>query len=512
MRRRQFLTDLARYAAMCAVIPNDWRLTTRPRWADDPFQLGVASGDPTQNAVMIWTRLAPRPLEPDFGMTTGNRVSITWEVAEDDNFHAIVRQGRAAAVPELGHSVHVDVTELAPDRWYFYRFRTADATSPVGRLRTTPEPGSTTPLRFAFNSCQHWETGFYTAHHHLSREEIDLCAHLGDYIYEYGVMQRVRSHNSVEIQTLHDYRVRYSLYKSDPLLQQAHARCPWIVTWDDHEVDNNYAGAIGENRMESDEQVRARRAAAYQAWWENQPVRVPRAQSWADLNIVRSFDWGALARFSVIDSRQYRSDQVCGDITSAKVPCDQWNDPSRTLLGATQERWLQQGMASSRARWEVIANQTMLAELDSMEGSDRGLAMDSWSGYPAARERMLRTIAQHAPNRTVVITGDNHANWVNEIRASGTRGAQVAAEFLGTSISSGGDGSDRATYLPESTWSENPHVKWHNSRRGYVVCEVGPDTWRTEFKTVPYVTRPDAPIETASSWRLTRGRAGIDRE
>lgn len=512
MKRRDFLTDLARYAALCAVVPNDWRVTLRPRWVDDPFQLGVASGDPTSSAVMIWTRLAPRPLEPDFGMSAGTRVGVTWEVAEDEAFRTIAKQGRATAVPELGHSIHVDVTDLAPDRWYFYRFQSMTATSPVGRLRTTPAAGATTPLRFAFNSCQHWETGYYTAHDHLSREEIDLCAHLGDYIYEYGVANRVRAHNGGEVQTLQDYRTRYALYKSDPLLQRAHARCPWILTWDDHEVDNNYAGSIGENRMESLEQVHARRAAAYQAWWENQPVRAARAASWADLDIVRSFDWGTLARFSVLDSRQYRSDQACGDIYNVKVPCEGWNDPSRTLLGARQERWLQQGMAASRARWQILANQTMLGDIDMMPGADRGLAMDSWSGYPAARERLVRTLAQHAPNRTVVITGDNHANWVNEIRSSAPRSAPVAAEFVGTSISSDGDGADQARYVTESLLGENPHVKWHNARRGYVVCEVMPDTWRTEFRTVPYVTRPDAPVETATRWRLTRGRPGIERE
>jgi alkaline phosphatase D len=413
------------------------------------------------------------------------------------------------AVPELGHSIHVDVADLAPDRWYFYRFLSMEATSPVGRMRTTPAADGTTPLRFAFASCQHWETGLYTALQHLAREEIDLCAHLGDYIYEYGVAQRVRVHNGGEIQSLADYRRRYSLYKSDAMLQQAHARCPWIVTWDDHEVDNNYAGSIGENLMESEEQVHSRRAAAYQAWWENQAVRVARARSWADINIVRRVDWGTLARFSVLDSRQYRSDQVCGDIYSARVPCPSWDDPSRTLLGAEQERWVEDGLATSRARWQVLANQTMFADVDQAEGPERRLPMDSWSGYPAARERLLRAIGRHAPNRTVIITGDNHANWVNEIGATGATGTPVAAEFLGTSISSEGDGADR---VPSVSLSENPHVKWHNARRGYVVCEVGAESWRTEFRTVPFVSRLGAPIETASRWRLTRGRPGVERE
>jgi alkaline phosphatase D len=512
MQRRDFLLDVARLAAMAAVVPNDWRVVLRPRWADDPFQLGVASGDPTSTAVMIWTRLAPRPQELDGGMT-GLRPAVQWEVADDDAFARIVKRGRATAAPELGYSIHVDVDGLSPDRWYFYRFTSMDATSPVGRMRTTPAAGATTPLRFIFNSCQHYEQGLYTSLLHQAREEADLVTHLGDYIYEYGPTPgRVRLHNSTEIRTLEQYRARYALYKGDPMLQQAHARCPWIVTWDDHEVDNNYANLVGENNMESEEQMRARRAAAYQAWWEHQPVRVPRVRSWADLNIVRSFDWGTLAHFSILDSRQYRSDQACNDQFNIKLPCGTWADTSRTMLGAGQERWLSQGLAASRARWQVLGNNTMLASIDSLPGPDVGGAMDSWSGYPAAKARLLRAIAQHAPNRTVVITGDNHANWVNEIRTEAVGKPMVATEFLGTSLSSGGDGSERSSFFGDAVAAENPHVKWQNNRRGYVVCEVTQDTWRTMFRTVPFVTRPDAPIETATTWRLTRGRAGIERE
>jgi alkaline phosphatase D len=519
MQRRDFLIDVARLAAMCAVVPNDWRVIHRPRWADMPFGLGIASGDPTANAVMIWTRLAPRPLEPDGGMA-GQRVAVNWEVAEDEAFARIVKRGRATAAPELAYSVHVDVDGLAPDRWYFYRFTSMDATSPVGRMRTTPGAGAATPLRFAFASCQHYEQGLYTALQHLSREEIDLGAHLGDYIYEYGpTAGRTRLHNTPEIQTLEHYRMRYALYRSDPMLQAAHARCPWLVTWDDHELDNNYADDVGENRMESEEQMRARRAMAYQAWWENQAVRVPRARSWADLNIVRAMEWGALAKFWILDSRQYRSDQACGDIGNAKVPCENWADASRTLLGAEQERWLEQGLSASRANWQVIANQTMFGEVDSLTGPDRGLAMDSWAGYPAARAKLLRAIARHAPNRAAIITGDNHANWVHEIRGPEASGGvvaasagMVAAEFVGTSISSGGDGSERSNFFTDAVASENPTVKWQNNRRGYVVCDVATDTMRAKFRTVPFVTRPDAPIETATKWRLMRGRAGVERE
>jgi len=512
MERRDFLLDLSRYAALCAVVPNVWRVTSRPRIADDPFMLGVASGDPTSTGGVLWTKLAPRPQEPDGGMD-GQRVVVTWELADDESFTRIVKQGRATAAPELGYSVHVDVEGLVADRWYFYRFSAAGATSKVGRFRTSPAAGATSPLRFAVASCQHYETGLFTAYTHMAREEIDLVTHLGDYIYEYGAIpNRVRSHNGFEIRTLDDYRRRYALYKSDPALQGAHARCPWVVTWDDHEVDNNYAGVVGENVMESEEQMRARRAIGYQAWWENQPVRVPRAKSWSDLNITRTVDWGALARFWVMDTRQYRSDQACND-GEQNVPCGEWADPSRTLLGERQERWLTSGLSSSNARWRVLANQVMVAPYDTVGGGPQRVSMDKWSGYPAARARLLDSIAQSAPNQTVVLTGDIHTNWVNELRTDFRHAERpaIGAEFVGTSISSGGDGNEETVLSTAEMRADNPHIKWQQNRRGYMKCTVDGAAWTTEFRTVPFVTKPDAPVETSSRWRVTRGKAGIER-
>ncbi len=509
MNRRDFLQNVSATAAMAATVPNAWRVTGRPRLADDPFQLGVASGDPTSTGGVLWTRLAPRPLEPEGGMD-GQRALVTWEVAEDDAFRTIVRQGRVAAAPELSYSVHVDVDGLAPDRWYSYRFRVGQAASPVGRLRTAPLGAAVTPLRFAVASCQHYEQGLYTAYAHMAREELDLVTHLGDYIYEYAATPgRARQHAGLEIRTLDDYRRRYAQYKSDPLLQAAHARCPWLLTWDDHEVDNNYAGLVGENGMESEEQMRARRAAAYQAWWEHQPVRVPRARSWADLDITRTFDWGALARFWVLDGRQYRSDQACDD-GDKPVPCGDWANPARTMLGAKQERWLSDGLAASRARWQVLANQVMVAPTDSDPGPGVRLPMDNWSGYPAARDRLLKSIGERAPNKTVVVTGDVHSHWVNELHADFSRPDRpvIAAEFVGTSISSGGDGT--ATPTTDQT-AFNPHVKWHANRRGYITCTVEPNAWTAEYRTVPFVTRPDAPIETPARWRVAHSRPGIER-
>jgi alkaline phosphatase D len=510
--RRDFLTGLTRLAAMSAVVPGAWRVTTRPRLTDDPFRLGVASGDPTASGGVLWTRLAPRPLEPEGGMD-GLRTVVRWEVSEDEGFRRIVRQGRATAAPELAYSVHAEPDGLGADRWYHYRFHVGEATSPVGRLRTTPAAGGMTPLHFAFASCQHYEEGLFTAYEHMAHEDLDLVAHLGDYIYEYaGVDGRVRRHVGLETRTLDDYRRRYAQYKSDPALQAVHARCPWLVTWDDHDVDNDYAGLIGENEMEAEDQMRTRRAAAYQAWWEHMPVRVPRARSWAELNITRGLSWGGLAQLWVMDTRQYRSDQPCGGGTR-DVPCGAWADPSRTMLGAAQERWLTDGMGASPARWQVLANQVMVAPFDEVPGATVRLPLDTWSGYPAARDRLLRTIADRAPNRTVVLTGDIHTSWANELRSDFSRPDRptVAAEFVATSISSGGDGATRAPWVDPAALAESPHIRWHHARRGYARCAVAPDAWTTEYRVVPFVSRPGAPVETPSRWRLAHGRPGLLR-
>ncbi|MEQ1690785.1 MAG: alkaline phosphatase D family protein [Gemmatimonas sp.] len=510
MDRRDFLADVTRAAALCAVVPNVWRVTSRPRLVDEPFSRGVASGDPTSTGGVLWTRLAPRPFEPDGGM--GDRTVVAWEVADDEGFKKIVKTGRATAGQELSYSVHVNVDGLTPDRWYFYRFQVGQATSQVGRFRTAPSEGATTPLRLAVASCQRWDQGLFTAYEHMSREELDLVAHLGDYIYEQASpTNAIRAHQGLEIRTLDDYRRRYAQYKSDPALQAAHARCPWVVTWDDHEVDNNYAGLMGENEMESVDQMRARRAAAYQAWWEHQPVRVPRVTSWSDLNITRTIDWGALARFWMLDTRQYRDDQACGDGTRA-VPCGEWADSKRTFLGTAQEKWLSNGLAESKSRWQVLGQQIMVGPYDSGPGAETRLSMDQWSGYPAARDRLLNTIAQRAANRTVVLTGDIHSNWVNELHSDFSRPDRpvVAAEFVATSISSGGDGAAVGERMRAQV-AENSHIKWYENRRGYIRCTVDQSQWLAEYRSVAYVLKPGAPIETPSRWRVTHGKAGIER-
>ena len=277
MDRRSFLSDLSRYAFVCAAVPGAWPVARRPRLAGNPFTLGVASGDPTADACVIWTRLAPDPLAPLGGMERV-RVALGWEVAHDEAFAQVVR------------------------------------------LRTMPAVGAAPPLDFAFASCQHWEQGLYTALEHMSRERVDLVAFLGDYIYE-GVSSTppVRTHWLREVMGLDDYRGRYAQYRTDPALQAAHARCPWILTWGDHEVDNNYAGLAGENAFECEDQMRARRAAGYQAWWENQPVRAPRARSCAS---------GSWTRVSIGATRRAATGAAgsrAGSGRTRRAPC--WATP-----------------------------------------------------------------------------------------------------------------------------------------------------------------------------------------
>jgi alkaline phosphatase D len=482
-----------------------------PRFSAYPFSLGVASGEPSPDGMVLWTRLAPEPLVPGSGMPPVP-VRVSWEIADDENMRAIVRTGVAIARPEWGHSVHVEVGGLRPDRWYWYRFSVGDARSVVGRTRTTPAP-SVQParMRFSFASCQHYETGHYTALEHLAREENDLIIHLGDYIYEGAAREnQVRRHNSAEIITLDDYRARYALYKLDPALQAAHAAAPWLVTWDDHEVDNNYAADIPQDDVPREDFMR-RRADAYQAYYEMMPLRAAGRPSGPDLTLYRRINYGRLATFHVLDTRQYRTDQPCGD--GNKRPCGEELNPDATVLGAVQRDWLLRGLEQSPSGWNVLAQQIMMARVDRLAGPELTVSMDQWPGYEVERRRLLRHFVDRKVANPVVLTGDIHTNWANELVTDfeGMDGRSAAVEFVGTSITSGGDGTAAPRNL-ESTLAENPFVKFHNAERGYVRCEVTPEKWTTDYRTVPYVTRPGAPITTRATFVVESGRPQLNRE
>jgi alkaline phosphatase D len=486
---------------------------------EDPFTLGIASGDPRPDSVVLWTRLAPRPYEPGSGLPA-ERITVRWEMARDPRFSNVIGQGKAQAHPELNHSVHVDVAGLAPDRVYYYRFRTGSWISPVGRTRTAPARNSTTnEVKFAAVSCQAYQDGYFTAYRHLAQEDVDVVVHLGDYLYESPVSavggfraytdRRLPALFNRETMTLEDYRLRYALYKTDPDLKAAHAVHPFVVTWDDHEVEDNYAADIPQNDVPPDEFL-LRRAAAYRAYWENQPLRTPQLPSGPDAQLYRRLHYGQLAQFDILDTRQYRSDQAYGD--GLDVPGPESEAPSRTMLGATQERWLADGWSASTATWNVVPQQAnfSLRRLDL--NPVPMLSMDAWDGCPAARKRFLDAAAATGIANLMVLTGDVHVAYAYDIKADfdDLASKTMGTEIVATSVSSGRNGAE---HLP--TWElytkANPHMKFYDGRRGYVTVTLGAKQARADYRTLTAVTTPGAPVTTSASFVTEVGDQGVKR-
>ncbi|WOT37281.1 alkaline phosphatase D family protein [Streptomyces coeruleorubidus] len=487
------------------------------RITDNPFTLGVASGDPLPGSVILWTRLAPAPFQADSGLPA-ERVTVHWELAHDERFRRIARRGTATAHPEFHHTVHVEAGHLDAGRVYYYRFRTGRWVSPTGRTRTAPDPGSRVPeLTLAAVSCQAYHDGYYTPYAHLAADDVDLVLHLGDYLYEYAVNpvggQRNYTDRTLpdlfnrETLTLEDYRLRYALYKSDPDLSAAHAAHPFVVTWDDHETENNYADDIPENSVPPEEFL-LRRASAYRAYWENQPLRQPQRPTGPDMRLYRRLHWGRLAQFDVLDTRQYRSDQAYGD--KAHVPGPESDDPARTMTGATQERWLLDGWRSSRALWNVVPQQVLFARRHMDATTPSRVSMDAWDGYSASRRRVLDGAKAAGVENLMVLSGDVHAAYAFDIKDDfdDQDSATLGTEIVATSVSSGRDGADKpATW--DTYMSANPHLKFFNGRRGYVTVALGRESARADFKTVPYVTRQGAPVTTAASFVTEVGEQGL---
>ncbi|MBM3457386.1 MAG: alkaline phosphatase [Armatimonadetes bacterium] len=475
---------------------------------NDPFRLGVASGDPDQNSVVLWTRLAPRPLDADGGMDPGD-VAVRWEIAEDEGLRRVVRSGTTTAAGSAGHTVHVEARGLRPDRWYWYRFRAGNAESPVGRTRTLPAPeAAVQQLRFAFASCQHFETGLYTAYRQMAADDLDLVCFLGDYIYEGpGSNRGIRRHVGPKLRTVEEYRVRYSQYREDPLLHGMHARCPWFVTWDDHEFENNYAADISERPEVDPAEFLKHRAAAYQAYYEMMPLRRSAIPRGPDMRLYRKASFGRLAEFLVLDTRQYRTDQPNGDRPSDlnEAALNRRN----TLLGARQRRWLEESLAGSPATWNILAQQVMMALVDRDPSPERRYSMDQWPSAAAERMALLRFMEENRISNPVVLTGDIHTNWVNDLRVDDRKPEQsvVATEFVGTSISSGGNGTARPNNL-DRLLADNPCVRFHNGERGYVRCTVSPESWRSDYVVVEDVLRPGGRVRTRASYVVEAGRPG----
>ena len=486
------------------------RVLAKPVFDAYPFSLGVASGDPLPDGVVLWTRLAPRPLEGG-GMPTA-MVDVDWEIARDVQFTSIAQKGTAVARPELGHSVHVEVSGLEPGREYWYRFRAGDEISRTGRTKTAPPAGSAVDrIRFATCGCNHYEQGYFTAFRRIAEEQFDFVFHNGDYIYEGradgGRFDRLRQHNGQEVYTLVDYRNRYALYKSDHDLIAAHASAPFVVTWDDHEVSNNYAGDFDE-RGTPPEIFVLRRAAAYQAYYETMPLRASSLPVGSHMRIYRRLQFGNLIDFNVLDTRQWRSDQACGD--GQHTGCADALAPDRTMMGAEQEQWLFNTLADSKARWTVIGQQVPTFARDMAKFDPDGrFSMDKWDGYVAARQRLYARLQETKPPNPIVLSGDVHMHYGADLKVdfSNPRSATVGVEFTNTSVTSLGDGSDVASWW-EAIRGDNTHVKYHSGRRGYIACTATQAAMRADFKILDRVTVPDMPARTGGSLVVEAGRPG----
>lgn len=480
----------------------------------DPFTLGVASGEPTADGVVLWTRLAVEPTALDgLGGMSSRPVEVDWEVARDPSFRRVEKRGRTHARAAHAHSVHVEVRGLEPSREYWYRFRAERYVSMIGRTKTAPHPKQhNREMTFAFVSCQSLPAGYFNAYEHLAAEQLDLIAHLGDYIYEgKGVSELPgRSHlPAAEIFSLPDYRVRHAQYKTDPLLQAAHASAPWVAVPDDHEVENNYADDISQIDTEPDQDPAVfleRRAAAYRAYWEHLPFRRSSMPHGPDMQLYRRLPYGSLIDFNMIDTRQYRADQV----ENCSGDCEARWDPTRTILGDRQEDWLINELSRTPATWKIIGNQSVTFDADGTEGEGESYASDNWMGYAGARQRLYERVADRGVKNMIVITGDAHRSAAADLKLDfgDENSYTVGTEFLGTSISSGGNGTDLDNKA--RIWmAENPHIKFGNKQRGYQRVRVRPDLLTVDYRIVPHVTTEGAPISTRASLTVEANQGGV---
>lgn len=523
LSRRGLLRGATAAAALAAIQPAvSARVWAQPVFRHYPFSLGVASGDPWPDGVVIWTRLAPEPLAG--GGMPRRAVEVGWEVAADSAFRTIAARGTTLARPELGHAVHVEVGGLQPARPYWYRFRAGAETSPTGRTRTAPAAGEAPArLRFVNAGCQHYEHGYFTAWRHVAEEpELDFVFHYGDYIYEYrarggapGGTRAVRQHQGDEIHTIDDYRNRYALYRLDADLAAAHAAHPFLVSFDDHEVDNNWAGEHSEEDGSArfpvavpPEIFALRKQIAFQVWYESMPLRrsaLPRGPS---ITAHRRLRYGRLADIHVLDTRSYRSDQPCGDVTAA--PCAEVNRPDAQMLGAEQEAWLLRNLEDRHATWQVLAQQVMIMDRDL--GDDirgRVISMDKWDAVPAARARLLAGVRQRGAANLVVLTGDLHNAWAGVVREGG-EGPALMTEFCASSMSSNGDGSEAVGATP-TVLRRNPHIAFFNNRRGYCLHKADAARMEVSFRAVDYVSRAGAPLVDKAKFVVPAGRAELER-
>jgi alkaline phosphatase D len=500
--RRGFINTWAMGAAALSM-GSAWTgsaLASDPRFTADPFTLGVASGDPTSDGFVLWTRLAPYPLDPDYQID--GLVEVQVEVADDEGFRRVVRRQSVFARPDLHHSVHLEVMGLPPGRKYFYRFIAGGITSPVGRTSTAPLYGQGLDrVRFAWHSCAHYDQGFFTAYADLAAQNPDVILSLGDYIYEVSYGSAVRRMPVDDAYSLQDYRQIHTYNHLDADLQAAHAAAPWLFIWDDHEVANDYQGDVGKVLpSQTPEQFRQRRLNAYKAFYENTPMRArARFDAVDQMRIYGESGFGNLLGFTLLDTRQYRSPAAClepgrfeGGLI-ARDGCPALADPSRTILGARQERFVRERFMRDPFRWNVLVQPTLFGTLNQTTSAGAAAAFtDGWGGYEPARQRIIEMMrTRRRDSNAVVIGGDMHAFWAGDVKMDYRDPASesVGVEFVGGSISNKSFSYDRFMRM----MPDNPHIKFFDDRtNGYGLVDVTRDRMEVRLRHTPDTWRRDA--------------------
>ncbi|MEP3888916.1 MAG: alkaline phosphatase D family protein [Hellea sp.] len=509
--RRGLLGALTATSAAACSPTTSTPFTASTKLATGTFSHGIASGDPLGGSVILWTRITPNN-------PTAGPVEVIWEMDKDENFGSLSASGTFTTNAARDWTVKVDATDLDGKADYFYRFRVGDTVSPIGRTKTLPQ-ASVNSARFAVVSCANWEHGFFNAYDHIARQDhFDAVIHLGDYYYEYGAgvyatgsdieinRRHVPEH---EIVSLEDYRLRHGQYRSDPGLQGVTAKMPMIAIWDDHETSNDSWKGGAENHDDSEGSWEARRQAALRAYYEWMPIREPRAGH-VRKDIFRSYDWGDLLTLVTVETRltaraepliiEDYFDEIDAVGNADKFIADVLRDPSREMFGQAQEDFVIDALKTSKENgtaWRIMANQVIMGRLlttdmapyidedalsviekdwagvrESMALSKYNLPIypDSWDGYPIARENFYQRLIKEGVQDIVVLTGDAHEFWLNDLTSEA--GEKVGVECVTTSVSS----KTLTAYLGEATadyslllTQSNPDARYYNAlHNGYI--------------------------------------------
>ncbi|GAA1139542.1 alkaline phosphatase D family protein [Nocardioides aquiterrae] len=519
---------------------------------DRVFQHGVASGDPLSDAVLIWTRVTPTAASTP-GSGQGPKVDVSWEVATDGRFQHVVRRGTFATGPSRDHTVKVDVTGLAPATWYFYRFRCAGVTSRTGRTRTAPARDDRPDhLRFGVVSCANWQAGWFSAYRGLAeRDDLHAVVHLGDYLYEYAPGEYGYGSSDEDIRThvpghdmvsLDDYRQRHGQYKTDPDLQDLHAKYPWIITWDDHEVANDQWADGAENHDDATQGAYPlRRARAHRAYDEWMPVRLDGTARLRDGDrLYRRFRFGRLAEISMLDLRSYRSRQLQTEVPQPlPVPDSGVSDPDRTITGRQQMSWLKESLRRGRAQWKIVGNPVMIAPVDfgavphdlldpvndvtgllPRDGSPYNV--DQWDGYTDDRREVFEHIRDHQVSDALFLTGDIHSGWAAELpydASSYPVGDSAGVEFVCSSVTSnnlkditGTPPRTTSLAVEQAILANNRHIKYLDfDSHGFSVLDVTAERAQMDWYVIGDRADRDTSVQWSVSYRTPTGTARVEQ-